>query len=157
MSKRFWMIQACALFGLAALIHGGCTLTFDPIPGATGEDGKVTIRIVNNTGADLDPQVFIADSVLPRDVLFLQANKYTDFGVFDRGLLGPYGQETFAVDCVDARVVGTAGGLFDNDSSSNEGDREIILAQEAVYLCGDRITFTYNRSGGVYTVTFRLD
>jgi hypothetical protein len=156
MAKRLWLVKIGIACFMAALIGGGCTFTFYPInPG--GEEGKVTVRVINYTAADLDPQIFIADQVLQRNQLFKQANKYTEYGVFNRGVLGPYGQATFTLDCADVRVIGSAGGLFGNDASTNEGDREIILAQETVFLCGDLVTFSYRSSGGKYTVGFDLD
>ena len=155
MFRRKAIYPTLALMVLVVLIHGGCTITVDP--NNQGTEGKVTIRIINATSLDLDPQLYMAGQVLSRTQLFTDAHKYTDFGVFDQGLLGPFGQETFTVDCADARVVGTAGGRFDNDSNTEESDRQIILTQETVFLCGDVITFTYSRSGSGFTVDFDLN
>ena len=156
MTRRNLALPILILSGLAVLLHGGCSITFNPTPNG-GTEGKVTIRVVNNTSVDLDPQIFIAASVLPRNELFQQKYKYTDYGVFDEGLLGPYGSETFTLDCADARAVGTLGGKFNENGTVEKGDREYILTQENVYFCGDVITFTYSRTSDGYTVNYDLN
>jgi hypothetical protein len=155
MLPRNKLFPALALMALAVILPGGCNITIDD--GIHGTDGMVTIRVINDTALDLDAQIYIASQVLPRNDLFKQSHKYTAFGVFDEGLLGPYGQETFTVDCADARAVGTTGGKFDNDSNTEESNREIILTQETVFLCGDVITFTYSRTNEGFTVDFDLN
>lgn len=155
MLHRKLLPHALALIGLAAFLHGGCTITFDPPDGGTTE--KVTIRIMNNTSADLDPELYITSQVLPRTDFFKAANKYTDFGVFDQGLMGPFSQETFVVNCSAARQVGTTGGSFKSGQDLVRADREIILTQETVFMCGEVITFTYSRTSSGYTVGFKLD
>lgn len=156
MFRRNALLPSLALMCLATFLHGGCSVTLDPGDNG-GTEGKVTIRIVNSTAADLDPQIYISSQVLSRDDFFKSANKYTNYGVFDQGLLGPYGQETFTIDCADAREVGTAGGRFNDGENTVGSDRNYILTQENVFFCDGVITFTYSRTNDGYTVRYVLD
>lgn len=160
-AQRFILRAAC-LVGLAVLLPAGCVITVEPTDGGEGGDGggtteKITVRIFNNTNTDLDPEIYISAEPITKDELFHKSNKFTEFGVFDAGVLGPRGIETFEIDCAQTRVIGTAGGRFESETNPEQSDREIVLAQDLVFLCGDRITFIYSRTVGGFTTRFELD
>ncbi len=146
------------------LSGGGCVVTVDPLDGNGGDgdggDGTetvITIRIINATNTDLDPEIYISDQPVSKEELFTAANKYRAFGVFDSGVLGPLGTETFELDCSLVRVIGTTGGRFESETNPEQSDREFFLAQDSVFICGDRITFTYKETLTGFTTELDLD
>lgn len=156
-------------FGLAAITvllafatGGGCVITVDPNPNnngsGTGNDGKLTIRIINATNVTLDPQLFLSAEAVTTDGLFQDANKYTSFGVGTLGLIADSDSVQFEIDCDTARVLGTLGGSFGNDLNAPDGQgRQLVLTQDLNVFCGDRVTFTFLRSGGGFSTNFDID
>ena len=167
MFNRTYYIQTACLVALAALIHGGCTITVDPndliddIGGGT--EGVLTIRIVNSTGHTLDPEIYIADEPVDLAHLFTRSRKYTDYGVGRQGLIAAFTSDDFEINCDTARLIGTLGGSFgggedDNDLNDPAGSgTQRVLTQELVYFCSDRITFIFSESNGTFSTTFDVD
>jgi len=165
MPVRRVRVLALTLAACCAFLPGGCVVTVNPIDGGGNGDGGdgdqttvVTIRIVNATNKGLDPEIYISAEPVERDQLFVAGNKYTDFGVYGLGVIEPFGSDSFTVDCAAARVVGTTGGSFGDKVAEPEGTgTERILAQEAQFDCGDRITFTYRREGDGFSTSVAVD
>jgi hypothetical protein len=150
---------------LAALLPGaGCVVSVDPLDGGGlpggqnytttvtvthgGTDAnKIKIRVNNNTGSTLDPEIYISDqAIVDAAELFIAERKYTTFGVGNRGLLGNYDDDEFTLDCTAVRVLGSKGGLFGDDLENPDGvGQQRILALDAGFSCGDTITFTFSR------------
>jgi hypothetical protein len=171
MSARRLLIPTACLIGLIALLHGGCVITVDPNDGGDGNgdgngDGtaeQVTIRIVNTTPNTLDPEIYLSATPVDESGLFQASNKYTLFGVGRLGLLAGSDSESFTIDCAEARVVGTRGGSFGGGTDNNDltdpagTGTQRILVQDQVFTCGERITFTYRRSGDGFITTLDFD
>lgn len=159
--RATWAVVA----GIAtALAMGGCVIEFDPInDGGGGGDGgnggvgdtTILIRVVNGTGATLDPEIYLTGAaVTDPEQLFTDERKFTVYGVGNRGLLGDFDTDSFTLECGEARVVGTKGGLFGDDLESPDGvGNRRILGQDTGFSCGDTITFTFTRSGDTFTTT----
>jgi len=170
--RRYLLPTAC-LVALAILLPGGCVVTVDPIDGGDGGDGgtgggdgasqQITIRIVNATANTLDPEIFLSSEPVDTVGLFQLNNKYTLFGVGRLGLIAGYDSESFTIDCAQARLVGTLAGSFGggadkNDLTSPAGSgTQLVLTQDLVFFCGNRITFTYGHSGGGFNTTLDID
>jgi len=168
MSPRRTVLQAACLLGLAVLLPGGCVISIDPIDGGD-DDGngggadQITIRIVNATDHTLDPQIYLAAEPVDVDSLFTASRKYTKFGVGNLGLIGSFDADQFTVECSQARVVGTRGGSFGGGDDGNDltapagSGTQLVLTQELVFFCGQRITFTYRSSGDGFSTTLDID
>lgn len=170
MPKLRLLAWSVCLLGLVTLVPGGCTITIDPNfpldPNTGGNDPNdattLTIRVVNSTGNTLDPQIYLADGPVDLAGLFTASRKYTDYGVGRLGLLAKNTSDSFTIDCSEARVIGTRGGSFGGGDDGNDlnnpagSGRQLVLTQELVFFCGDRITFTYDQSGGGFTTSFDI-
>ncbi len=153
-----------------ALNTGGCIIEVDPLPsgggggsgggsgGGGGEPTSITLRIINETGATLDPQIYVtADAITDPSELITRSNAFTRFGVGNRGLLGDFDSDTVTFDCSEARVLGTAGGLFGDDLENPDGEgQQRILGQDTIFECGDTITLRFGRSGGAFVTTVSI-
>jgi hypothetical protein len=184
MLTRRFLLQAACLIGLVALAPAGCVRDFDSLfdsffdsldngdGNGGGDDGgdngdatvdQITIRIVNATPNTLDPQIYVSAEPVSVDDLFKASRKYTTFGVGRLGLLAGDDSDEFTIDCAAARVIGTQGGSFGGGSDGNDLNNPAgsglrrVLTQDLVFFCGDRITFTYRRTGGEFTTTFDID
>lgn len=162
-TRHLWLPATC-LAVLFVLLPGGCVITVDPFDGNADGGGngsgtdQITIRIVNTTNTGLDPEIYISDQPVNRDSLFVSANKFTDFGVLGLGAIEAFGSDSFTIDCAAARVIGTTGGSFGDKVTEPEGTgTERILAQDAQFNCGDRITFTYKREAGGFSTSVAVD
>jgi len=157
--------RTCTFAAIAALLvfstGGGCVISVEPDPnngGGGGGDDKITIRLVNATNVTLDPQVFFSSEAVSTDGLFQAGNKFTAFGVGTLGLIADSDSVSFEIDCTAARVLGTLGGSFGNNLNAPDGQgRQLVLTQELNVFCGDRVTFTYLRSGDGFTTNFDVD
>jgi len=168
LTRRLFMQTAC-LASFLTLAHGGCTITVDPtdfdIDDGNGDGAAdvITIRIVNTTGHTLDPQIYISAQPVSVDDLFRNRRKYTDYGVGRQGLIAANTSDDFEIDCAQARVIGTLGGIFgggedDNDLNDPAGSgTQWVLTQDLVFYCGARITFTYRAAAGQFTTSFDVD
>lgn len=170
MPRTRTLAWAAGLVAMVMLIPGGCTVTLDPTdPGDPNGDGggddnvtTLTIRIVNNAPNTLDPEIYIASEPVDLDSLFTASRKFTNYGVGRLGLLAANTSDSFTIDCADARVIGTRGGSFGGDTDGNDlnspagSGRQLVLTQELVFFCGDRITFTYGKSGDGFTTSFDI-
>jgi hypothetical protein len=153
---------------MLTLAYSGCTVTIDPTDldpnngdGGTATDA-ITIRIVNLTSHTLDPQIYVASEPVSADYLFRSTRKYTEYGVGLQGLIAANTTDDFDLDCSQARVIGTLGGLFgggedDNDLNNPAGSgTQLILTQDLVFYCGARITFTYRETSSGFTTAFTV-
>lgn len=163
------LLRVACLVALATLVPGGCVVTVDPIDNGDGDgDGgtttdKVTVRVINATNHTLDPEIYLARAPMSVEDLFSPSRKYTAYGVGRLGLIAAADSDEFTVDCAAARMVGTAGGLFGGGSDNNDltnpagSGTQLVLTQDLVFFCGDRITFTYRGSGGEFSTTLDID
>jgi hypothetical protein len=161
-------MQATCVASLLTLAYSGCSVTIDPddLDPSNGDDGAatdaITIRIVNLTSHTLDPQIYISSVPVSVDDLFRSSRKYTDYGVGRQGLIAANTSDDFELDCAQARVVGTLGGLFgggddDNDLNNPAGSgTQLVLTQDLVFYCGAQITFTYRETAGEFSTTFAV-
>ena len=166
-TSRFLLRAAC-LVALATLVPGGCVVSVDPIDtGGSGGGGGtaelVTIRIINATNHTLDPEIYLAAEPVSVDDLFAASRKYTTFGVGRLGLIAAADSDEFTVDCAAARMVATAGGSFGGGADNNDltapagSGTRLVLTQDLVFFCGDRITFTYRGSGDTFSTELDID
>ena len=166
--RTLWVGVALGCVALT-LNTGGCIIEVDPPPsgggsggsggsGGGGEPTTITLRIINETGATLDPQIYVtADAITDPSALITRSNQFTRFGVGNRGLLGDFDSDTVTFDCTEARVLGTAGGLFGDDLENPDGEgTQRILGQDTIFECGDTITLRFGRSGGVFVTTVSI-
>lgn len=144
---------------------GGCVIRFDPLPDDPGNGGgddqpadAVTIVVVNETGATIDPEIYVTDDpVTDPAQLFASRNKFTRFGVGNRGLLGDFDTDSFTLDCAAARVVGTKGALFGDDLENPDGvGPQRVFSQDVGFVCGETITFRFSRSGDSFDTTVTI-
>lgn len=169
MSARHSLLRTACMLGLALLLPGGCVITVDPINGgADGDNGdaaadQITIRIVNATSHTLDPEIYLSSGPVDIEHLLTASRKYTQFGVGRLGLIAAGDTDQFAVDCAQARLVGTRGGSFGGGGDRNDltdpagSGTQLVLTQDLVFFCGNRITFTYRRSGDGFGTTLDVD
>ncbi|MFQ5805672.1 MAG: hypothetical protein ACE5I3_04395 [Phycisphaerae bacterium] len=167
-ARRFLLRPVC-LIGLATLWPGGCVITVDPIDGGNGGDNgdgtteQITVRVVNATGHTLDPEIYVASEPVDLDHLFTRSRKFTQFGVGRLGLIAANDTDSFTIDCAQARMVGTLGGSFGGGSDRNDltdpagSGTQLVLTQDLVFYCGNRITFMYRRSGDGFLTTLDID
>lgn len=146
---------------------GGCIIEVDPLPPSGGGGGSgggstepttVTLRLINETGATIDPQIFVTGgAITDPDDLFVSGNAFTRFGVGNRGLLGDFDSDSISFDCTDARIIGTRGGLFGDDLENPDGvGQRRILGQDTNFECGETITLRFGVSGGVFVTTVSI-
>jgi hypothetical protein len=164
MLARCFLLFATCLF---VLLPAACVVTVEPVDGGNGgADGganTITIRIVNATNHTLDPEIYISAQPVSVDQLFAASNKYTTFGVGLLGLLAGSDTDSFTIECSEARVIGTKGGQFGGGADGNDlndpagSGLQRVLAQDLIFYCGDRITFTYRKSGGEFITTFDVE
>ena len=171
MSARRFLLPTACLIALIALLPGGCVITVDPIDGGDGDgdaggDGttqEITIQIINATPNTLDPEIFLSATPVDAVGLFQLNNKYTLFGVGRLGLLAGSDTESFTIDCSQARVIGTLGGSFGGGADNNDltnpagSGTQRVLAQDQVFFCGERVTFTYRQSGAGFITTLDFE
>jgi len=168
MLTRHLLMQATCLVSMLTLAYGGCVVTIDPtdLDPNNGDGGDttdvITIRIVNQTSHTLDPQIYISSQPVSVSDLFRSSRKHTDYGVGRQGLIAANTSDDFDLDCGQARVIGTLGGIFgggedDNDLNNPAGSgTQLVLTQDLVFYCGARITFTYREAAGGFTTTFTV-
>jgi hypothetical protein len=161
-------VQTACLVSMLTLAYGGCAVTIDPTDldpnNADGgaATGVITIRIVNQTSHTLDPQIYVSAQPVSVSDLFRSSRKYTDYGVGRQGLIAAYTSDDFDLDCAQARVIGTRGGVFgggedDNDLNNPAGSgTQLVLTQDLVFYCGARITLTYRETSGGFTTAFSV-
>lgn len=160
-------VALLAIFGI--FMPHGCVVQIntDDGGGSSGGDSTpqtVRIRVINLTTRALDPEIYVSPEVLadPND-LFDESHKFTRLGVGLLGVLGPGDSDTITLDCDEAMMIGTKGGVFGggddgNDLSDPAGTgRRIILIQDQSVFCGDRVTFRYRRESGEFTTTFDVE
>lgn len=156
-SRRSAMgLAVLAAMGLAL---SGCVVDIGNGNGNSNSSSKITIRVINNTTFDLDPQLYTSSTTATEAELFADANKFTAIGVASRGLVGALSQDSVEIDCADARVFGTLGGDFlkDDGSSAGTGTKR-VLSQGLTVQCGDRVTLTYTRGlTGEFQTTLSLN
>ncbi len=161
-----WMGVAVGFLALTMNI-GGCIIEFDPLPsgggggsggGGNAEPTTITLRLINETGATIDPQIFVTgDAITDPDDLFVSGNAFTRFGVGNRGLLGDFDSDSISFDCTDARIIGTRGGLFGDDLENPDGTgTRRILGQDTNFECGETITLRFGVSRGVFVTTVSI-
>jgi len=165
MSPRRVSWRFLLLTGPIALLLAGCMLTLTPSDGGadngdgdgTGGDttDTLTVRVVNLTNVSLDPEIYVSAEPVSVDELFQPANKYTAFGVGTTGILADRDSDTFALDCSQARLIGTRGGRFGDDLNNPEGTgQQVVLTQELSVFCEGSVTFTYARAGDGFTTAY---
>lgn len=137
------------------LVLGGCagyTIEFGP-PQASEPNNPTTapvlisVRVVNQTGKPLDPEIyasFIADGA---DKIFEPGNKRTSYGFGGLGLLEANSQGAFAINCDQGVYIATKGGAFGDDLSQPIGrGQQYIFEEDKSVLCGDTLVFTFSAS-----------
>lgn len=156
------LARAAAAGMLAAALGSGCVITFEPIDNSNGDGSTpastITVRVVNQTDVGLEPQIYFSASATTADELFVKSNLFTRFGIFGRGLIDRFSEDSFTVNCSDARLIGTFGGRFVDNSGEPQGTgTQRVLTQEVNFNCGERITFIYRRTGGVFVTSIAVD
>lgn len=123
-----------------------------------GGDSTIRVRVVNSTGATIDPEIYVTGSAVTDPAqLFSADRKFTHYGVGTRGLLGNFDQDEFTLDCSTTRVIGTKGGLFGDNLDSPDGvGQQRILTQDVTFVCGDVLVFTFSKSGNTFSTTVSL-
>ena len=112
---------------------------------------------VNTTNVTLDPEIHASATAVNADGLFVAGNKFTAFGVGTLGLLGPDTSDTFEIDCANARVIGTKGGVFGDNLTQPDGvGQQVLLTQDLSVYCGGLLTLTYSRSGSGFRTDFTV-
>jgi hypothetical protein len=149
-----------ALTGLAMTMSGGaCVIEFQPNPNQPPrpEPTQITIRLVNNSNVALDPELYVSPDAVSSDQLFQDVYRARNFGVAGLGILADFDSDTITVECAGARVIGTRGGRFGRNLNEPEGTgTRVVLAQDAQFSCGSRITFTFSRSGTGFSTSFAV-
>lgn len=145
----------------AALAAPGCVITISD--GSGGGDSNsppppttITVNVINTTEVSLDPQIYFSDQFIPPDQLFVDANKFTAYGVGTLGFLADDDSSSFTVDCTRAVTFGTRGGAFGDDLANPiGGGKQIILRLDESVSCGQIVTLTYRRTAeGGFTTDF---
>jgi hypothetical protein len=162
--RSFTLRTVRRLAPAAVLLLAGC-VTIDPGNGGNNNDNNapppqsIRVVVVNATDTNLDPEIYRSATPVSVGELFANANnKFTNFGVFTIGIMGPGDREEFDLPCAEARVLGTRGGVFGEERNNPEGTgRQIVLTQDLNIFCDGRVTFTYSRTSGGFTTTFDVE
>jgi hypothetical protein len=141
--------------GFVVLAALGCTITIDgsgdgsqPPPGTA-----IRVFVVNDTTKPLDAEMFVGSIANGLDHLFDAANKRTDFGIGNIGILDAAGQGSFTITCADPVFIGTQGGAFGDDLRNPSGHGEQFVLQEGLSVrCGDTVTFVFTAAGNTLQV-----
>jgi|GEM_PF-1858374 len=140
---------------------GGCTFS---LGGDSGRDTpyippeSILIKIVNQTGQPLDPQIYVGSVADGLDALFTSANKRTDFGLGGIGLLtDDVSKASFVLDCEEVYIA-TRGGIFGPDLKAPTGrGQQYILEKDVNVRCGDVVTFTFAREGNTLRTSYAVE
>ena len=155
--KRFGSV--CLLITLTGLATGGCVLSVIPDNGTgdgTTPPTTITIRINNQTGRTLDPQVYVGKPGEAKDTLFTTAaNKQSGFGAGKLGIMLPGDEAVLTFKCDQLGFFGTAGGIFGDDLRTPLGiGQQISLQQGENVPCGAIVVFTFTASGSRLITSF---
>lgn len=144
---------------IGAALLSGCVVEFTPDPddGGSGGETKITIRVVNASSVIVDPEIFLSATPVAADQLFVDGNKFTQFGFATLGLIDGGETDSFEVDCSVARVIGTKGGRFGDDLNNPIGSgQQIVLTQELSVFCGGTLTLTFAGGGSTFTTNYSV-
>jgi hypothetical protein len=156
-------VRSVLFTALLALNAGGCTITVSPDGGGDGDgDGEpvesIHVVVVNETDTALDPELYVSAEAASVDELFEDSNKYTSLGVGSVGVLNPGGSDEIELVCSEARVIGTAGGVFGDDLSEPDGrGRRLVLTRDLNIFCGDTLTLRYQRTEDGFTTVYDVE
>lgn len=137
---RLTTIAAAAML----LALGGCMVTTD----------DVTIQVVNETGLDVTPNLFVSGVAADAGSLFVDGNRRTDYTSDDFGELRAGRTGSFNVFCDEARSIGvnlpTAfdGDLFEQIASADS----FVLLLDADYECNTTVRIVYYLDAGALRV-----
>ena len=121
--------------------------------------GPVTVELINQTGLDVTPNLFVSGFTGDPAALFGdEANRVTEFS--DRPFPELRGNEivTLEVACDDAGAIGVRNPvLFDavTLTVTNSTD-QIFLVPSGDFDCGGTVRFYYFREGGAFRVRFEF-
>jgi len=130
---------------VASVMPVGC---IPPVP------APVVIELVNATGLDVTPGLFVDASATTAEALFVPDKRVTDFT--DRPFPELRANETrsITIDCDQAAAIGVDATIqFDATSLTVTTSTDRIFSTRGdAYDCGSTVRFTYTLEGGVFRV-----
>lgn len=149
-------IAAICLLGVGLLPLASCVVRIIPDDGTPPPPPTtITIRLVNDTGRALDPQFHIGSPDAGVEGLFVAANKRTNFGVGNLGILLAHSSTTFEVNCGELGLFGTQGGIFGDDLNNPlDQGKQAVLQENVNVECGGRVTFIFDDRGNELITSF---
>lgn len=151
-------IMACCAAAILATTTGCLQRVADDDSSASVvPNAIITIKVINRTTLPLDPEIYIGPIADGKDNLFSDANKESDFGVGNRGVLLPDDEASFYVRCGDEVFVATHGGIFGEDLADPDGaGQELVLEEDVNVRCGDQITFVFDDAGNSLVTAYSV-
>jgi hypothetical protein len=146
-----------AFFTLAAV--AGCTVHLAGSDGGTQTPppSAIAVRITNDTGKPLDPQLYIGPAAGGSAGLFIPANKRTDFGFGGLGLLEAGAAIEVTIPCDPAVLIGTAGGIFGDNLATPTGQGQPLVLDSSLNVpCGNVLTFTFTANGNALKISYSV-
>lgn len=152
------LIHALAtLLTLSAV--AGCAFQIGDSDGdaQTAPPSAIIVKIINNTGKPLDPQLYIGAASAGSQGLFTSVNKRTDFGFGGLGVLEAGATIELTVACDAALLIGTAGGIFGDNLNVPTGQGQSLVLDSSLNVpCGNVLTFTFTASGSTLRTSYSV-
>jgi hypothetical protein len=141
------MFRTFALLSLA-------TGVLAPLPACLVPPPPTTITLVNETGLDVTPRLFVSGTATSADALFTDGNLVTDFTDRPFPELRRHETVTLTLECDEIQSLGVdAPILFDAARLiiTQSGDRIFLLWDED-FECGATVQFVYFTEGDAFRV-----